>query len=163
MPIKELQMGNYWNSRVICDMETIRIKIQEFTAGMMKSVDIPSETSRVLVLGTEEFMFPAMKFGRCLEQAYADFEVKFHATTRSPIEVSLDEKYPLHNRVSLDSMYETGRAIFLYNLDAYDKVIIITDAQPINQNGLKDLAGALELFGNTDITMVQWSKLENEE
>ena len=42
---------------------------------------------RILVLGTEEFMYAGLIFGETLEKKGCT--VRFHAATRSPIEVSL--------------------------------------------------------------------------
>ena len=40
---------------------------------------------KILVIGTEEFMFPALYIGRKMEKEGA--EVRCHSTTRSPIAV----------------------------------------------------------------------------
>ena len=52
--------------------------------------------------GTEEFMYPALYVGAKLEEA--GYTVRMHATTRSPIAVSKEEKYPLHTRYELASL-----------------------------------------------------------
>ena len=56
------------------------------------------------MLGTEEFMYPALFVGSKLEETGC--LVRCHATTRSPIEVSDEEAYPLHARYELRSLYE---------------------------------------------------------
>ena len=83
--------------------------------------------NRILVLGTEEFMFPGLYVGKCVEEK--GYFVRFHATTRSPIIVSSNPEYPLHERYALSSMYGEERKIFVYDIDSYDAVFVITDAQ----------------------------------
>ena len=119
-----------------------------------KNAPLPDKSESILVLGTEEFMFPAMLVGHRLEQNDPQLEVKFHATTRSPIEISDGEGYPLQSRYPLLSLYDEDRHTFIYNLKKYDHVIIITDALPLAQKGLDSLIGALKEAGNEDIRVI---------
>lgn len=84
---------------------------------------------KVLFLGTEECMFPALYTGSILEKQAENISVYCHATTRSPIGICHDQMYPIQNGVQLDSFYENGRKTFLYNLQPYDAVIVVTDSQ----------------------------------
>ncbi len=59
--------------------------------------------SRILVLGTEECMYPALILGQELERTGA--LVKCHATTRSPIGVCQDAAYPIHSGFKLHSFF----------------------------------------------------------
>ena len=111
---------------------------------------------RLLVLGTQEFMFPGLLLGAALEKQ--GHTVRFHATTRSPIDVSEDPRYPLHKRFPLCSFYEYDRRTFIYDLAQYDEVLLVTDAPHITQAGLDSLAGALEACGNTHITLIHWKR-----
>ena len=111
---------------------------------------------RLLVLGTQEFMFPGLLLGATLEKQ--GHTVRFHATTRSPIDVSEDPRYPLHRRFPLCSFYEDDRRTFIYDLAQYDEVLLVTDAPHITQAGLDSLAGALEACGNTHITLIHWKR-----
>ena len=81
----------------------------------------------VLVLGTEEFMYPALVLGEALEKAAGS--IKTHSTTRSPLLPKPDEGYPFKMRASFTSPYDSERTTFLYNLEKYDTVIIYTDAK----------------------------------
>ena len=148
--VKTLTIGDRWDIRVAEAVETAKDKLGVFIQDVSLQVD---KAPRVLVLGTEEFMFPAMMLGRELEKSC---NVKFHATSRSPILVSADTGYPLKNRSILDSLYEAGRSTIIYNLDKYDKVIIVTDAADPNPLGVNSLVNALVRFGNDDITLVIW-------
>ena len=51
-------------------------------------------SGRVLVLGTEEFMYPALLAAQSLSGP--GVKTWFHATTRSPIAVFREACYPLH-------------------------------------------------------------------
>lgn len=108
---------------------------------------------RILVVGTEEFMYPALYVASCMEAL--GNEVKYHATTRSPIVVSKEMEYPLHARYELRSLYEADRKTFLYDIGAYDKVLVVTDAQCTEDKGLCSLIHALSIR-NSDITVVRW-------
>lgn len=106
-----------------------------------------AEADKILVLGTEEFMYPALLVAERLESLGKN--VRFHATTRSPISVSTEEAYPLHTRYQLRSFYDKERTIFIYDLDRYDCVLIITDALCQEADGVASLVKALTLCGNS--------------
>ena len=101
-------------------------------------------------------MFPGMVIGNAIKRIYFDKHILFHATTRSPIEVCDDEDYPLHNRMPLESIYGENRRTSIYNLWKYDKVLIVTDANKLNKNGLISICAALEYYSNKNIMLVQW-------
>lgn len=107
-----------------------------------------------LVLGTEEFMYPGLYVASRLEEAGQ--KVRFHAVTRSPIEVSKEEEYPLHVRYELKSFYEKGRRTFVYDLKKYDQVIVLSDAKGDCREGINSLAYALEAAGNENILFCRW-------
>lgn len=107
---------------------------------------------KILVIGTEECMYPALRIGREFEKQGK--EVFCHSTTRSPIAVSSEADYPLHNRYELKSLYDDERRTFLYDIGAYDVVYIVTDALE-NGLGLRSLVNALQLKNNR-IVLVRW-------
>lgn len=112
---------------------------------------------KILLLGTEEFMYPAICLGERIENEFKPKEVFVHATTRSPIVPHLLEGYAVKNRSQMESIYEKGRKTFVYNLKQYDKVLIMTDAPQINEKGMYDLLSALSAWGNKDnITVIRW-------
>ena len=155
-----ITINDYWNSRIVSTTDCLRQRVEKFVDDVKKVVNISKNKSKILILGTEEFMFPGMFLGKRLEEQYPKLEMKFHATTRSPIEVSLHEGYPLHSRTILDSLYEKGRKTYLYNLDSYDAVYIITDAAPLNSEGVNTLVESLKDFGNTRIILIKWGENE---
>ena len=73
---------------------------------------IPSKP-KVLVIGTEENMFLPTVLASMLNG-----DVK--ATTRSPIEPSFEDDYPISFRTVLNSAYEGGRTTYLYNMEFGD-------------------------------------------
>ena len=117
---------------------------------------LKNDRLKILILGTEEFMFQPMLLGYKIEKKYKNAEVKFHATTRSPIEISDDTGYPLNSRFSLESFYEEGRDTFVYNLLEYDNVFIVTDCKNINEKGMINLISALEKSNNKNISLIKW-------
>lgn len=119
-----------------------------------ESVCTDREARRVLVLGTEEFMYPALYLAGKLEAQGKD--VRFHATTRSPICVSQGAEYPLHTRCRLVSVYDRERTTFLYNLGQYDAVLIVTDARADGAEGRNTIVNALAAEKNTNIQMIRW-------
>lgn len=113
----------------------------------------PVESScKMLVLGTEECMYPAIWLGAYYEAAGQ--EVLTHSTSRSPIRVEDSAGYPLTSRHDLRSMYDEQVNTYVYNLQKYDKVIVVTDASTLG-TGMRHLLKVLREAGNTDITMVQ--------
>lgn len=108
---------------------------------------------KVLVLGSEEFMYPALFTALKLEET--GNRVKCHSTTRSPIAVSMEQNYPLHARYGLKSLYDPDRRTFIYDIESYDRVLIITDAPMEEEAGMNTLVNAL-LANNTNITLFRW-------
>lgn len=149
----EEKYGNYLNARRIVDSR----KYLHFCDELWRNISYnrKEETNRkVLVLGTEEFMFPALYAASKIEEA--GNSVYFHATTRSPILISSEEEYPLHSRFELRSLYDSDRVTYIYELDRYDCCYIITDAPEKEQIGLDTLISALSVSGNDDIRLVRW-------
>jgi len=109
---------------------------------------------RALVLGTEEFMYPAIYVAARLEEEGC--QVKCHSTTRSPIAVSAQEGYPLRERYELHSLYEDGRRTFLYDLGKYDKTLLLTDSHNKSELGLREVCSHLHSCGNREIYVVRW-------
>lgn len=110
----------------------------------------------VLVLGTEEFMYPSFIVGEMIrQQGYAD-EVRVHATTRSPILASGKPGYPLHHRYQIRSPYDPDRITYVYNLAAYDLALILTDA-PGDLAGLEGLKRALRSAGTENVLTARWN------
>lgn len=113
-----------------------------------------SHGERILVLGTEEFMYPGLLIAAKMEACGAS--VRFHATTRSPMLVSAQAADPLHIRYELKSLYDSERRTFLYELAAYDRVLVVTDAPAQQTEGLCTLLAALRQAENQSIHVIRW-------
>lgn len=137
-------------------MDTRRIvhpaAYQKFCASLYQDIagQVDFEgVQKILVLGTEEFMYPALYVADRIEEQGKD--VRFHATTRSPIAVSSAENYPLHTRYELTSFYDRSRTTYIYELQKYDMIVIITDARGDTTEGMETLYHALAASGNEQI------------
>ena len=97
--------------------------------------------ARVLVLGTEECMLPAILIARAWEAA--GYDTRCHATTRSPIGVASEAGYPIQEGWQLPSFYDEARTTYVYNLDHYDLVVVVTDAPCLYPQAEAALRGAL--------------------
>lgn len=120
--------------------------LSQILAPALEEMDIQGD---VLVLGVEEFMYPGIWFAKELEEKGCD--VHFHATTRSPIAVSKEEHYPLHDRFCMSSVNAPDRKTFLYNINQYDHVFVFVEERYATQVGMDELKEVLEACGNTDI------------
>lgn len=107
----------------------------------------------VLVIGTEEFMYPAIIAALKIEPAVRS--VKCHATTRSPIGINNAEDYPARNGYKLPGFYDNARETYIYNLKKYDKVIIMTDSGGDVSEALNSLTSALAAYGNENIFFIR--------
>ncbi len=150
IPVTRAEAGGMINPRCVVEAETYKAACRNL-AGWAVGL-VPEEAKRVLVLGTEECMYPGLMAAKALEGRH---EVRFHATTRSPILVSEEERYPLHRRNALVSCYDSARTTYIYNLASYDFVLIVTDTSA-TEEGVNTLAAALEQAGNEAVTLLEW-------
>lgn len=141
------------DARRVVEIKQYNETIKKLFADIKKEICFARYKS-VLVLGTEEFMYPALVIAQEIEKMA--LKVRFHATTRSPIEVSTEKMYPLHTRYELESLYDKKRKTFIYDLYKYDCVLVITDASNAKTEGLDTLLAALSVSGNKEIYVVQW-------
>ncbi len=153
--INIISVERYFDCRTVQRIECIKSGCRAFAKAADKHISV-SEGDDILVLGTEEFMYPAMLLGNSIEEKYSNVQVSFHAVTRSPIMTSSDDDYPLHCRVELDSFYEKCRHTFIYNLRRYDKVIVVTDAYELNIFAVHELISALNKYGNENVLFFHW-------
>lgn len=83
---------------------------------------------RDLVIGTEENMYKGILKAASLEKSDKNKkEYYFQASTRSPICPSEAEDYVLFNRVRFVSAKENNRRVYLYNLQQYDRIIVMAN------------------------------------
>ena len=140
------------NARRLTDAKQYKAACEKLWNEIEKTVHIESG-KKYLVIGTEECMYPALYIGKKMEELGG--LVKSHSTTRSPIMVSRDNAYPLQTRYELKSLYDSERITYIYDLDRYDEVVVITDSQNGEKEGVYTLYHALSLCNN-NITMIRW-------
>lgn len=162
--IKEIEILGAQNARRLVKGSDYQKSCQQLWENVQKAVPLddgsscPEKGQSILVLGTEEFMYPPFYVAGKLQSL--GYQVKCHATTRSPIAVSMEEDYPLHERYELASLYEESRVTYIYDLARYSLVLVITDA-PCRDGkgedaGLVSLQEALGSCGNRNIYCVRW-------
>lgn len=129
-PRKTLRIGAYDRS------------CQALAEAMLSRALGPVDTlGKILVLGTEECMYPALILGEKLERLGA--EVCCHATTRSPIGLCDAPGYPIRSGWKLPSFYEEERTTYVYNLKEYDTVIVLSDTKKTDLRAIQALASVL--------------------
>lgn len=106
---------------------------------------------QILVLGTEEFMYPALALAKAIEELNCTASTVFHATTRSPIAVCGHPNYPIFNGCRLDSFYEAGRDTYIYDLRRYDTAVIFSESGQNSLSAVRSLASALYQNGCSHI------------
>lgn len=159
-PIEVQEISGWINARRLHTADTYKQACEQLWQEIQKKYGYTKYTKetetgrRILVLGTEEFMYPALYVGAKLEEA--GYTVRMHATTRSPIAVSKEEKYPLHTRYELASLYDKNRTTFVYDLTEYEEVLVLTDAQKQETEGWESLQRALTLNHNRQIRGIRW-------
>ena len=159
-PIEVQEISGWINARRLHTADTYKQACEQLWQEIQQKYGYTKYTKetetgrRILVLGTEEFMYPALYVGSKLEEA--GYTVRMHATTRSPIAVSKEEKYPLHTRYELASLYDKNRTTFVYDLTEYEEVLVLTDAQKQETEGWESLQRALTLNHNRQIRGIRW-------
>lgn len=109
---------------------------------------------KILCLGTEECMYPAIMVGEKLQTK--GYMVRSQSTTRSEIVVSKQEDYPLHSCMQVPSVYDKERVTFLYNIEEYDKIFIFTDGV----ENIKYLADTLAPYSKNKIAIFDVRDME---
>lgn len=147
-----ISIPGWMNARRFVDAKQYEAACRKLAETVIAETGV-KQGERVLVIGTEEFMYPALLTGQEIEKMGC--EVRSHSTTRSPIAVSTEEEYPLHCRYGLRSLYDPDRKTFIYDLENYDRVIVMTDSALVSLKGLETLTYALRMK-NENITVIRW-------
>ena len=134
------------NLRYVHEQYEYKEAIKKYVNDVVSKYE-PKNEHKILVLGTEEFMFPPLMVAERIEELFPDKEIRFHATTRSPILVSESCGYPLNKRNKLLSCYEDDRTTYVYNLSEYDVAIILTDSSCVSDKSVKSICGAIHKSG----------------
>ena len=101
----------------------------------------------VLIMGTEECLFPALMIGKYIEDSLDVKSIMCHSTTRSPIGISNASGYPINSGFCIHSFYDFNRDTYIYNLREYDIAVIVTDAGPCFSTALSELSAILSKKG----------------
>lgn len=152
-PAEFLSIGDGINARCLTSGAAYGAACAILWEKIQERADIGSGQD-ILVLGTEEFMYPALFIGEQLERQ--GNAVSCHSTTRSPILPGEGENYFPRRRYELASFYEDGRRTFLYDIRSYDRVFVLTDAPAERAAAVHSLANALISCGNQNITWIRW-------
>lgn len=147
-----ISIPGWMNARRFVDAKQYEAACRKLAETVIAETGV-KQGERVLVIGTEEFMYPALLTGQEIEKIGCD--VRCHSTTRSPIAVSTEEEYPLHCRYELCSLYDPERKTFIYDLENYDRVIVMTDSALASLKGLETLIYALRMK-NENISVIRW-------
>lgn len=147
-----ISIPGWMNARRFVDAKQYETACKKLAETVIAETSV-KQGERVLVIGTEEFMYPALLTGQEIEKIGCD--VRCHSTTRSPITVSTEEEYPLHCRYELCSLYDPERKTFIYDLENYDRVIVMTDSALASLKGLETLIYALRMK-NENISVIRW-------
>ena len=139
VPYTAIKTDEYINS---CD---------KFISEIIHKLPTINQSENVLVVGTEEFSFCALRLGKLLKQTVNNVNVQ--CTTQSPILPSSDENYIINNRIRFESLYNAQRTTYLYQLKHYDTVIIITDSENPSENSIKGLTDGIDA---DRIFFIQW-------
>lgn len=116
---------------------------------------------KILILGTEEFMYPALCTGREIERRFPGHEIKFHANTRSPICISSAAGYPIKNGFAAESFYGKDRTAYIYNARFYDGIYVMTDAMDNTGNAMRYICGAFSKYGCTSYSLIHCNAAED--
>ena len=100
----------------------------------------------IVILGTEECMYPALVLGENLETAN-NVNIFCHSTTRSPIGICDNYDYPITNGFKIMSFYDSQRITYLYNLRKYDHVIVVSDTDLSDWSAFYGIIDIFKLFG----------------
>lgn len=144
----EVRKGVYIRSYIRSCSQMVQTFLAQFAYQL-------EQGSSILVLGTEECMYPALTLGKALEEFDCGFTVRCHATTRSPIGISHAQGYPITSGRRIQSFFAPERETYIYDLSRYDVVIVVSDTPSKDLEALKSLMGAMQPLDRTRLYYVQ--------
>lgn len=150
-----LLCGGYENTRLGVTALSYETACNHLAEQVVQKLPLHQSTPLdILILGTEECMYPGIALGAYIE-SHSKHQVRFHATTRSPILPSKEENYPIKERYCLHSFYEQERTTYLYNVAACDLCIVVTDTK-VTTTAMKELCSILKDKVQGNILLVNW-------
>ncbi len=154
--VKEIRVGGRSDARRLVEARAYQAACERLCAEVLLQADF-SDLRKLLVIGTEEFMYPALYLGERLQER--GLTVACHATTRSPIAVSSESGAPLRVRYELRSLYDPSRITYLYDIGKYDAVLILTDAPGGQREGTASLVNAVRKENDGPVFLVRWCEV----
>lgn len=145
-----LEYAKYWikNPRLGTDAREYVASCKKLSETILKVYnDRLNERTKILCLGTEECMYPAIILADILEKSGKDAYVQ--ATTRVPTCVHNEEETTLESRYEIESLYG-NRLNYIYNLNEYDFVFIVTDGKILPEKLLE----VLRFKGNDKVSVI---------
>lgn len=145
---KEILLSeHYIDPRSGCNIFEYRNQCEKISNEIIYSLASElSDVSNILVLGTEECMYPAIILGNTIEKVMPYVSVCTHSTTRSPIGVSNRVGYPIVSGYRIPSFYDSNRETYIYNLRKYDAAIVITDSHSSEKEAMQRLCYLLDEY-----------------
>lgn len=145
-------------TRRLLDIRDLDKEILKLEDSLEKNIDIKNlikDKKTVTVLGTEEFIYVPIKLAEYIYKNMNESgKVYVHSSTRSPIEVSKMSDYPLHTRYEVESVYDSKRKTYIYDIVKSDIFFIVSDGR--DKTGENDILEAVRLAGNKDIYFIRW-------
>lgn len=151
---KILDCSGFPNPRRGVQIHSYQEQCEEIAQFFLKDIDSAfCGVERVVVLGTEECMYPALVLGRALEKR--GLSVQCHATTRSPIGICNQLGYPITSGTKLNSFYAERRNTYIYNSCHCDALIVVSDAPDCRLEALNELATIWAYYGCKKLFFIQ--------
>ncbi|QGU93920.1 hypothetical protein GOM49_01155 [Clostridium bovifaecis] len=120
----------------------------EASAGKIVST-IGAFNKRVIVLGTEEFMYIPMVIASKIPNA------KYQSTTRSPIYANREESYGIQCASKFRSPFDKGITNYIYNIkeNMYDEALFITERE-VDKESKAEIINLFKSVGIYDISFI---------
>ena len=156
-------LGNIPNARLGYSCSGINTLAQNLLERYKSQIQ---QANNILVLGTEEFMAVPIYFAREIEKFGKS--VVCHATARSPIgvlkpdgdELAKDTsttEYPVKEGYKLVSFYQKDRNTYLYSMNHYDLVFVLTDSKEIPKGAIKTLSSLMSIYKNYNTKLIKFT------
>lgn len=133
-------------------------EIEKILSNLVNTMKPLDEDEKVLVLGTEEFMYIPMVMASLIKGA------KYQSTTRSPIYVGKQEEYAIKFAAKFNNPFDKGVINYVYNIgqDMYNEILFVTERE-IDRESKNELINLFYSAGIKNINFVYFTKTKEEE
>ena len=156
--IKYIDFKTDIRTRRLLNIKDLDDEIVRLENTLEENIDIKNlikDKKIITVLGTEEFIYVPIRLAEYIDKNTEEFvKVYVHSSTRSPIEVSKEDDYPLNTRYEVKSIYDKNRQTYIYDLKNSDIFFLVSDGK--DKIGENDILEAIRLAGNKDIYFIRW-------